>query len=146
MSNDGPEFSKLTASEYKKDVDSIWRELSRIAAILEGPPFPGLEDYVNTFITEFKAVEKERHTENQQKLADISRRMGQRSFWTGVAGVSVALMALIVSIVGIMVGIWLHTHAGITPVQLFHNSMAPAVSWSRQSLQDVVLPASFAPR
>src|ERR1700679_151868 len=95
VNNVGPEFSKLTASEYKKDVDSIWRELSRIAAILEGPPFPGLEDYVNTFITEFKAVEKERHTENQQKLADISRRMGQRSFWTGVAGALVALIALI---------------------------------------------------
>jgi hypothetical protein len=146
VSNTGSEFSKLTDSEYKKDNAAIWRELNRIVAILDGPPSPGLRDYVNNFITTFNAVEKTRHEENQQKLADISRKMGQRSFWTGLAGVSVALMALIVSIVGIMVGIWLHTHAGITPVQLFHNSMAPAVSWSRQSLQDVVLPASFAPR
>jgi hypothetical protein len=145
VSNDGPEFSKLTASEYKKDVDSIWRELNRIAAILEGPPFPGLEDYVNTFITEFKAVEKERHTENQQKLADISRKMGQRSFWIGIAGVSISLMALVVTIVGIMVGIWIHTHANVDLPKLFQDGGAPSVSL-QQLPQNVNLPASFSLR
>jgi hypothetical protein len=140
--SDGTQFSKLTEREYKQDKDAIWRELTRIAAILEGPPFPGLEDYVNTFITEFKAVEKERHTENQQKLADISRKMGQRSFWVAVGGLSVALMALVVSIVGIMVGVWIHEHANINPAKLFQNSGAPTVSL-RQLPQSVTLPTSF---
>ena len=140
--SDGTQFSKLTEREYKQDKDAIWRELTRIAAILEGPPFPGLEDYVNTFITEFKAVEKERHTENQQKLADISRKMGQRSFWVAVGGVSVALMALVVSIVGILVGVWIHEHANINPAKLFQNSGTPTVSL-RQLPQSVTLPTSF---
>jgi hypothetical protein len=140
--SDGTQFSKLTEREYKQDKDAIWRELTRIAAILEGPPFPGLEDYVNTFITEFKAVEKERHTENQQKLADISRKMGNRSFWVAVGGVSIALMALVVSIVGIMVGIWIHEHATVNPSKLFQNSGAPTVSL-RQLPQSVTLPSSF---
>ena len=140
--SDGTQFSKLTEREYQQDKDAIWRELTRIAAILEGPPFPGLEDYVNTFITEFKAVEKERHTENQQKLADISRKMGNRSFWVAVGGVSIALMALVVSIVGIMVGVWIHEHANINPAKLFQNSGAPTVSL-RQLPQSVTLPTSF---
>lgn len=140
--SDGTQFSRLTEREYKQDKDAIWRELTRIAAILEGPPFPGLEDYVNTFITEFKAVEKERHTENQQKLADISRKMGQRSFWVAVGGVSIALMALVVSIVGIMVGVWIHEHANVNPSKLFQNSGAPTVSL-RQLPQSVTLPSSF---
>jgi hypothetical protein len=140
--SDGTQFSKLTEREYKQDKDAIWRELTRIAAILEGPPFPGLEDYVNTFITEFKAVEKERHTENQQKLADISRKMGNRSFWVAVGGVSIALMALVVSIVGIMVGIWIHEHATVNPSKLFRDSGAPTVSL-RQPPQSVTLPSSF---
>jgi hypothetical protein len=140
--SDGTQFSKLTEREYKQDKDAIWRELTRIAAILEGPPFPGLEDYVNTFITEFKAVEKERHTENQQKLADISRKMGNRSFWVAVGGVSIALMALVVSIVGIMVGVWIHEHANVNPSKLFQDSGAPTVSL-RQPPQSVTLPSSF---
>ena len=140
--SDGTQFSKLTEREYKQDKDAIWRELTRIAAILEGPPFPGLEDYVNTFITEFKAVEKERHTENQQKLADISRKMGNRSFWVAVGGVSIALMALVVSIVGIMVGVWIHEHATVNPSKLFQNSGVPTVSL-RQLPQSVTLPTSF---
>ena len=140
--SDGTQFSKLTEREYKQDKDAIWRELTRIAAILEGPPFPGLEDYVNTFITEFKAVEKERHTENQQKLADISRKMGNRSFWVAVGGVSIALMALVVSIVGIMVGVWIHEHATVNPSKLFQNSGVPTVSL-RQLPQSVTLPSSF---
>ena len=140
--SDGTQFSRLTEREYKQDKDAIWRELTRIAAILEGPPFPGLEDYVNTFITEFKAVEKERHTENQQKLADISRKMGNRSFWVAVGGVSIALMALVVSIVGIMVGVWIHEHANVNPSKLFQDSGAPTVSL-RQLPQSVTLPSSF---
>ncbi len=140
--SDGTQFSRLTEREYKQDKDAIWRELTRIAAILEGPPFPGLEDYVNTFITEFKAVEKERHTENQQKLADISRKMGNRSFWVAVGGVSIALMALVVSIVGIMVGVWIHEHANVNPSKLFQDSGAPTVSL-RQPPQSVTLPTSF---
>ena len=140
--SDGTQFSRLTEREYKQDKDAIWRELTRIAAILEGPPFPGLEDYVNTFITEFKAVEKERHTENQQKLADISRKMGQRSFWVAIGGVSIALMALVVSIVGIMVGVWIHEHANVNPSKLFQDSGAPTVSL-RQLPQSVTLPTSF---
>jgi hypothetical protein len=133
VSNDGPEFSKLTQREYEQDKASIWRELNRIVAILEGPPSPGLRDYVNNFITTFNAVEKTRHEENQQKLADISRKMGQRSFWVGVAGVGVAIMAIVISVVGIMVGIWLHTHANVDLPKLFADPQGMVVSSEEKS-------------
>lgn len=146
MSNDGVQISRLTKGEYERDQKAIWDKINRFEAILDGTPgsqTPGLRERVSTFITQFEAVEEERHRENQGKLAEISRKMGQRSAWIGVAGVSVAFMALVISIVGIMVGIWLHTHAGINPVQLFHDSMTPALSWSRKFPQDVTLPAVY---
>jgi hypothetical protein len=83
--------------------------------------------------------------ENQQKLADISRKMGNRSFWVAVGGVSIALMALVVSIVGIMVGVWIHEHANVNPSKLFQDSSAPSVSL-QQLPQNVNLPASFSLR
>jgi hypothetical protein len=143
--NDGSRFLSLTKGEYERDQKAIWEVLERVTAILDGPPFPGLRERVHTFITTFEAVEEERHRENQGKLADISRKMGQRSFWTGVAGVSVALMALIVSIVGIMVGIWIHTHANVDLPKLFQDGGAPSVSL-RQLPQSVTLPSSFSLR
>ena len=143
--NDGSRFLSLTKGEYERDQKAIWEVLERVTAILDGPPFPGLRERVHTFITTFEAVEEERHRENQGKLADISRKMGQRSFWTGVAGVSVALMALIVSIVGIMVGIWIHTHANVDLPKLFQDGGAPSVSL-QQLPQNVNLPASFSLR
>jgi hypothetical protein len=143
--NDGSRFLSLTKGEYERDQKAIWEVLERVTAILDGPPFPGLRERVHTFITTFEAVEEERHRENQGKLADISRKMGQRSFWTGVAGVSVALMALIVSVVGIMVGIWIHTHANVDLPKLFQDGGAPSVSL-QQLPQNVNLPASFSLR
>lgn len=131
---DGSRFLSLTKGEYERDQKAIWEVLERVTAILDGPPFPGLRERVHTFITTFEAVEEERHRENQGKLADISRRMGQRSFWVGVAGVSISLMALVVTIVGIMVGIWIHTHAHVDLPKIFHDSFAPAVGYFQQSV------------
>jgi hypothetical protein len=132
--NDGSRFLSLTKGEYERDQKAIWEVLERVTAILDGPPFPGLRERVHTFITTFEAVEEERHRENQGKLADISRKMGQRSFWIGVAGVSVSMMALVVTIVGIMVGIWIHTHASVDPLKIFHDSFAPAVGYFQQTV------------
>ena len=143
--NDGSRFLSLTKGEYERDQKAIWEVLERVTAILDGPPFPGLRERVHTFITTFEAVEEERHRENQGKLADISRKMGQRSFWIGVAGVSVSLMALVVTIVGIMVGIWIHTHANVDLPKLFQDGGAPSVSL-QQLPQNVNLPASFSLR
>jgi hypothetical protein len=140
--NDGSRFLSLTKGEYERDQEAIWEVLERVTAILDGPPFPGLRERVHTFITTFEAVEEERHRENQGKLADISRKMGNRSFWVAVGGVSIALMALVVSIVGIMVGVWIHENATVNPSKLFQNSGAPTVSL-RQLPQSVTLPSSF---
>jgi hypothetical protein len=143
--NDGSRFLSLTKGEYERDQKAIWEVLERVTAILDGPPFPGLRERVHTFITTFEAVEEERHRENQGKLADISRKMGQRSFWIGIAGVSISLMALVVTIVGIMVGIWIHTHANVDLPKLFQDGGAPSVSL-QQLPQNVNLPASFSLR
>lgn len=64
----------VTRGEYEGDKKSIWREVRRIAEIVEGPPHPGLETRVNSFLTRFETLEAERekqHKANRWRLNAI---------------------------------------------------------------------------
>jgi hypothetical protein len=66
-----PDTEWVPRREIERIATEIWKELSRLGQIIEGPPHPGLEKNVNTFLTEFKAVERERekqHKSNQLRL------------------------------------------------------------------------------
>lgn len=65
---------QVSRREYEADQNSIWRELGRLGAIVEGPPHPGLETRVNAFLTEFRTLESERdkqHKANRNRLNTI---------------------------------------------------------------------------
>jgi hypothetical protein len=66
-----PDSEWIPRRETERNEQQIWRELSRLGKIIEGPPHPGLEKSVSTFLAEFKAVERERekqHKANQLRL------------------------------------------------------------------------------
>lgn len=67
----GSEEQGISRGEYESDQKSIWQEIGRLKGILEGPPFPGLESQVMTFLTEFRTLETERekqHKANKSRL------------------------------------------------------------------------------
>lgn len=64
----------LTRGEYVSDQNAIWKEITRLRGIIEGPPHPGLETQVLTFLTEFRTLETERdkqHKANRNRLNAI---------------------------------------------------------------------------
>lgn len=61
----------ISKAEYKSDQRSVWKEIGRIGAILEGPPHPGMETRMNDFLVEFRTLETERekqHHANKVRL------------------------------------------------------------------------------
>lgn len=66
-------------AEYEADKKALWVEIHRIGEIVEGPPHPGLEKRVDTFMIEFKTLELERdkqHKANKYRLDVIISILG----------------------------------------------------------------------
>jgi hypothetical protein len=57
--------------EYESDQKALWVEIHRIGEIIEGPPHPGLEKRMDTFLTKFETLDEERksqHRANRRRL------------------------------------------------------------------------------
>jgi hypothetical protein len=145
VSIDGTQFS-LSEREYQNDKSSIWRELSRIGAIVEGPPHPGLDKRVSTFIDKFEAIETQRHEENQEKLQQISNKLGSRSLITNIAMVIATIAGVMVAIAAVAATLYLAHHAEMEPLDLLGHPRSSVVSLQQNPPQSVGLPASFALR
>jgi hypothetical protein len=115
-------------------------KLARAYEVLFGPPYPGLEARVNTFITKFEAVETVRHEENQDKLAQINQKLATRSFWVTVAGVSIAFASLCIGAMALAATIYLSKHSQVDPLKLFSNHFDPVVSSWEKSPEDSSAP------
>jgi hypothetical protein len=60
--------------EYESDQKALWVEIHRLGEIIEGPPHPGLEKRMDTFLTRFETLEEERksqHRANKYRLNAI---------------------------------------------------------------------------
>jgi hypothetical protein len=55
----------ITRKEYESDQKALWVEVKRIGEIIEGPPHPGLEKRMDTFLTRFETLEGERKSQYQ---------------------------------------------------------------------------------
>ncbi len=77
----------------------------RIHGELHGNGQKGFMEKVNEFMTTFEAVETERHRENTERLENISSQVGKKSLIWTIAGVLVAIAALVVGTLSIYVAV-----------------------------------------
>lgn len=93
--------------EYEADQEALWAEVIRIKQIIEGPPHPGLDRRVATFIDSYEAVEVERdrvQTQRHEENKATAERMELRlQLW----GFVISVLAL--AAVGIQ--IWQAVHS-----------------------------------
>jgi hypothetical protein len=66
----------LTRNEYESDQRSLWVEIHRIGDIVEGPPHPGLEKRVDTFLTKFETLEAQRDKQHKANTARLNVIIG----------------------------------------------------------------------
>ncbi len=82
MQHDDP----LTRREYEADKTAIWKEVKRVAEIVEGPPHPGLEKRVDTFLTQFETLEKQRDKQHKANTVRLNIIIGillvVAAYWT----------------------------------------------------------------
>jgi hypothetical protein len=65
--------------ELEQVIAELWKHITRLGQIIEGPPHPGLEKNVSNFLIEFRTVEKQRmqqHLANQKRLNLIIAMLG----------------------------------------------------------------------
>lgn len=77
----------LTRGEYESDQKSVWKELGRLAGIIEGPPHPSPVQKMNDFIVEFRTLETERakqHKANTTRLNIIITALAAIAGWLAI--------------------------------------------------------------
>ena len=126
------------------DSDGALRALRDRVVRLEGkiecPPYPGMEEKLNTLIVSSNAVERERlrvqaiqHTQNQEKLDEINSKVGKKTLLVNLAALAVMFAALVVSIFA-MFGIgYLSKHSQVEPLEILRGSLPAFAVQSHQN-------------
>lgn len=121
----------VTKSELDLSLDKLSGRIQRLEGTIDGPPYPGLEDAVKTFMTSVLAVEKERdrvQTERHQENKDANDETQKRvNFW----GLMISLFGLVCAACMLYLAIK-SAHVSVDPARFFKSQQPnPVVSYSQ---------------
>lgn len=77
----------LSRREFEIEKTAFWAEIRRIREIIEGPPHPGLENRVNSYLTAAAAVKEEQERQHKANRWRLNVIIGLLSLLVGVLAI-----------------------------------------------------------